>query len=121
MQLNSDTRELAEVKTKAARRTIDLSAELVGELRAHRARMLAEGHPHGFVFCDTVGNPLHGSNVASRSWKPLKARAFGSADGIPAQLDVRFHDLRHTTATLMFAAGVQPLVVSRRLGLSVTV
>lgn len=30
--------------------------------------------------------------------------------------DIRFHGLRHTAATLMFAAGVQPMVVTQRLG-----
>ncbi len=30
--------------------------------------------------------------------------------------NIRFHDLRHTAATLIFAADVQPLVVTPRLG-----
>lgn len=120
-QLSAESLELVDLKTRMSRRTVDISPVLAAELRAHRARMLAEGNPHGFVFCDTTGGPLRASNVTRRSWQPLKKRAFGTKrpDGtvvVEPRLNVRFHDLRHTAATLMLAAGVHVLVVSRRLG-----
>ena len=48
------------------------------------------------------------SNFTRRSWHQLRERA--KLDG------VRFHDLRHSAATLLLAAGVHPKVVQERLG-----
>lgn len=70
--------------------------------------MLAEGHPHGLVFCDTQGGPVWKSNLVRRSFLPLLKRA-----GLPR---IRFHDLRHTAATLLLLQGVHPKVVQERLG-----
>ena len=48
------------------------------------------------------------NNFTRRSWWPLRERAgFGG---------VRFHDLRHTAASLLLSAGVHPKVVQERLG-----
>lgn len=52
--------------------------------------------------------PLESSNLVGRSFEPLLRRA-----GLP---DVRFHDLRHTCATLMLSAGLSPEVAQERLG-----
>jgi integrase len=60
------------------------------------------------LFCDSQGGPLRKSNVIRRAWKPLRAAA-----GIPP---VRFHDLRHTSATLLLAENVHPKVVQEWLG-----
>ena len=46
---------------------------------------------------------MSGHNLVNRSFKPLLRRA-----GLP---DIRFHDLRHTCATLMLAVGINPKVV----------
>jgi integrase len=70
--------------------------------------MKAEGHPDGLVFCDTQGGPLRKSNLLRRSFLPLLKRA-----RLPA---IRFHDLRHTAATLLLARGVHPKIVQERLG-----
>ena len=43
-----------------------------------------------------------------RSFKPLLEKA-----GLP---HIRFHDLRHTAATLLLGAGVHPKIVSETLG-----
>ena len=48
-------------------------------------------------------------NLAKRSFKRALAKI-----GLP--LDVRFHDLRHTAATLLLSRGVHPKVVSEMLG-----
>ncbi len=99
---------LDEPKSAKARRTVDLPVIAVAVLREHRERMLAEGHPHGFVFCDTQGGPVRKSNLVRRSFLPLLKRA-----GLPR---IRFHDLRHTAATLLLLQGVHPKVVQERLG-----
>jgi integrase len=100
---------LDEPKTKASRRRISLESLAVDALQSHRKRMVAEGHAAcEFVFCTTVGTPWRRTNLRRSSFKPLLVRA-----GLP---DIRFHDLRHTSATLMLAAGVHPKVVQQRLG-----
>jgi integrase len=97
-----------EPKTPGARRPVDLLAIATDALHAHHARMLAEGHPHGRIFCDTDGGPVRKSNLVRRSFRPLLRRA-----QLPR---IRFHDLRHTHATLLLQAGVHPKVVQERLG-----
>ena len=59
------------------------------------------------VFPSTVGTPLDPQNLTKR-FKALLWRA-----GLP---DMRFHDLRHSCATLLFAQGVPLGVVQRTLG-----
>lgn len=70
--------------------------------------MLAEGHPSGFVFCDTEGKPLRKSNFIRRAFHPLLQRA-----SLPR---IRFHDLRHTAATLLLKQGVNPKIVQEQMG-----
>ncbi|MDQ1503142.1 MAG: integrase, partial [Actinomycetota bacterium] len=48
------------------------------------------------------------TNVTHRSFRPLLERA-----GLPV---IRFHDLRHTAATLLLGKGIHPKVVSELLG-----
>jgi integrase len=97
-------------KTAQSRRRIDLSQYSLAALNEHRVRMLADGHcrPDAPVFCDTNGSWLRKSNVTRRSFQPIVQRA-----GLPS---VRFHDLRHTVASLLLSAGEGVKVVSERLG-----
>ncbi len=60
------------------------------------------------VFCNTLGKPLDDSHVLLREFYPLLGRA-----GLPR---MRFHDLRHTAATLLLGRGVNPKIVSEMLG-----
>ena len=60
------------------------------------------------VFTDEFGDPLTGLRITERRLRPLLRR-----EGLPP---IRFHDLRHTPATLMLTAGVNPKVVSEMLG-----
>jgi integrase len=60
------------------------------------------------VFCDSVGGPLHGISLYRHQFIPLMRRA-----GVPL---IRFHDLRHTSATLLLLEGVPVKVVSEMLG-----
>jgi integrase len=110
---------LAEPKTAIGRRNIALTTvdtfNVVEALRAHRTRQVAERQALGtlwkdrdLVFCDTIGGPLRGNNLERRHFGPLMRKA-----GVPR---IRFHDLRHTAATLMLAEGVPVKVVSEMLG-----
>lgn len=62
----------------------------------------------GLVFTSEIGTPLDAQNVVNRSFKPLLRRA-----GLPG---IRFHDMRHTCATLLLAKGVHPKLVQTLLG-----
>jgi integrase len=107
---------LGEPKTRRSRRTIAVPAEIVAQLRAHRARQLAErlragelwgGDRWGLVFMTETGQPMSGAVVTHRFQAVLKKA------GLPRQ---RFHDLRHAAASFMLAQGVPMRVVMDVLG-----
>ncbi len=96
-------------------RTVSLPPRAVEALRAHRVRQAQEKLKAGslykdgnLVFATQVGTPPEPSNVDRRSFKPLLEKA-----GLP---NVRFHDLRHTCATLLLSEGVNPKFVQELLG-----
>jgi integrase len=104
-----------EPKTKKSRRTIQLTAGSVNALRAHRKRQaeerLAAGglwSDHGLVFASETGTLINPTNLRRRSFASLLKKA-----GLPP---IRFHDLRHTCATLLFGRGVHPKYVQELLG-----
>jgi integrase len=97
-------------------RSVRLTSGATEALHLHRKRQGEErnkiGKPwrdHGLVFCTQVGTPLNRNNIHTRSFKPLVERA-----GLPPTL--RFHDLRHTFATLMLKGGEHPKVVQEMMG-----
>ena len=63
---------------------------------------------NGLVFPSTVCTPLSGGNL-NRTFKATLQRA-----GLPKS--TRFHDLRHTCATLLLRQGVNPTFVQELLG-----
>ena len=104
-----DTIQVVRVlKSRTARRQIELLPEDLEILRHHRDMMRREGHAQSHVFVSTAGTALNPPNFQARSFKPLLRAA-----KCP---NVRFHDLRHTAATLLLAEGVHPKIVSERLG-----
>jgi integrase len=99
----------------ASRRTVDLPASTVEALKRHRKRQVEETLKAGgayqdndLVFAGDLGGPIGPEKVTQRAFKPLLKRA-----GLP---EMRFHDLRHTFATLLLARGVHPTYVQRALG-----
>ena len=106
--------QLVEPKSATSRRTIALPQIAAVTLRAHRTAQLQERllagerwQESGLVFTTRLGKPLIARNVF-RSFQRVLAGA-----GIPHQ---RFHDLRHTCATLLLAQGIHPRVVMEILG-----
>jgi integrase len=103
-----------EPKSERSRRSIRLPAFVTNALKRHRVkqledRLLAGSNwvKSGLVFTSTIGTALDERNVR-RSFKALLAGA-----ELP---DMRLHDLRHTTATLLLAQGVHARVVMETLG-----
>jgi integrase len=96
-------------------RSIKLTRHAVEALSSHRATQNAERlkagslwEDNGLVFATHGGKPLDSHNVARTSFKPLLKKA-----GLP---DIRFHDLRHTCATLLLSQGHHPKLVQELLG-----
>lgn len=106
--------EEGEPKSRSGRRRIALSPSLVESLKRHRVRQLEYRLSVGdayedreYVFASETGGYIH-PNTLYRRFRDLSARA-----GVPA---IRFHDLRHTSATLLLAEGVHGKIVQERLG-----
>jgi integrase len=97
-------------KTAHGRRSIKITPGTVDTLTRHRERQRAAGLylDSGLVFCNRVGSPVHPKNLTDRHFRPLLRRA-----GLPP---IRFHDLRHTAATLLLSRNVHPKVVQELLG-----
>ena len=106
---------VGETKTRRGRRQVNLTPRTVSALKVHRKRQLEEGmtlgeiyEDRGLIFSSSVGTPVNPENLVNRSFKPLLKKA-----GLP---EIRFHNLRHTCATLLLGRGVHPKLVQELLG-----
>lgn len=102
-------------KTARSMRRIKLAETASAALRRQRVRVAelrlaagADWQDEDMVFPDTHGWAQRGNHILQRKFQPLLKRA-----GLPL---MRFHDLRHTAATLLLRQGVNPKVVSEMLG-----
>ena len=102
--------ERASTKTAASAQPISLPPVLLATLRRHqraqereRAAAGTRWKEHGLVFTTALGTPIEPRNLI-RHFKGVLKRA-----GLPQT--IRFHDLRHSCATLLIAQGVHPRVV----------
>ena len=102
--------QMSEPKTRRGRRTIALDPVTLEALQAHAARQADCGGvwtDSGLVFTGTDGQPLH-------PWKVSKA--FREQSRVALLPPIPLHGLRHSYATLALASGVNPRIVSGRLG-----
>jgi len=106
---------LSAPKTKGSRRTVKLSQTALEILKSHLERQLMEidqagdlWHEKGLIFATESGEFLNRHYITTHRFKPLLKRA-----GLP---QIRFHDLRHTCATLLLLKNVNPKIVSEMLG-----
>jgi len=104
----------SEPKSKAGRRVIVVGKATIDKLRTHQTLQQKERQFAGdrwqesdLIFPSTIGTPMEPRNVI-RHFKDTLREAF-----LP---NVRFHDLRHTAATLMLQQGTHPKIVQERLG-----
>jgi integrase len=107
--------ELGRPKTHRSRRPVRLSRLAVDALRRHKSRQAtdrlragAAWEDRNLVFCGNAGSPASGEWLVRGPFRRLLSRA-----GLP---NIRFHDLRHTAATLWFRSGLNPKVVQETLG-----
>ena len=116
-QLKHDSTDgsiFSQLKTRSSARTIVIGLETLSILKNHQQRQFSEitkvgkrWQDHDLVFPSTIGTPFNPRNLF-RQYKILLQEA-----GLPA---IRFHDLRHTAASLMLNHGIPVLIVSKRLG-----
>jgi integrase len=101
-------------KTDSSERTVTLDGTTVRVLRDHLARQAAQRAHVGsgwtetpYLFTNPDGTPLDPEEVTHR----FARLAFEAV--LPP---IRLHDLRHSAASIMYEAGVDPKVISSTLG-----
>lgn len=112
--LTRQTRKLDEPKTPTSRRTLPMPEMVVEALRQHRTRQLAERLRAGelwadnnLVFASETGVPLAGTGVSHQFSRRLDEAKLPH---------VKFHALRHGTATYLLSRGVPTKIVAEILG-----
>jgi integrase len=91
-------------------RNLGLPKFLGDMLAAHLDRLPQPG-PDALVFTSLEGDPIRQGNFYRRHFKPAVRAA------LPERLHRRrFHDLRHTAASLLIAAGAHPKAIQEHLG-----
>ena len=88
-------------------RSVPLPEFLIEELREHLAAL--DDDPDGYVFRAPTGTPLRWQNFYNHHFKPAVRQA-----GLPES--TRFHDLRHTYASILISQGAHPRAMMERLG-----
>jgi len=103
-----------EPKTSAGKRALSLGKTIIAILKEHAKQQFQlrdnagdRWTDHDLVFTTTVGTPMDHTKLLKDFKKHLQQA------GLP---DIRFHDLRHTAASLMLNSGIPMIVVAKRLG-----
>lgn len=93
-------------KTHSSHRTVYLPQFVLNTLTAHLAEHVKPG-PDSLLFTNAQGQPLTSARLS---------RVYRRAREAAGRIDLRFHDLRHTGATLAYSAGASVREVQNRLG-----
>lgn len=103
-------------KTKGSRRRIPITESMNFQLKRHRReqnehRIAMKGtwFNEDLVFPNEIGRPHRMSNIIRRNFAPL-------LELCKFDKHLTLYSLRHTMATLLLMAGVNPKIVSERLG-----
>jgi len=106
--------EFTSPKTRSGTRRVDLGKMTIKILQEHQQSQFLKMKLAGenwqdqdLMFTSQIGTPMDRDNLR-KQFKKLLRKA-----GLP---EIRFHDLRHTAASLMLNSGVPVIVVSKRLG-----
>jgi integrase len=102
------------LKTKSGRRTISLGINTIQKLREHHQKQIGQKEEMGdrwdendLIFPSIVGTPISQRNLLRRFKTIIRESGLR---------EIRFHDLRHTAASLMLNHGISPIIVAKRLG-----
>jgi len=102
-------------KTERSRRKVSLTDLALVALERRRRRQEEERslarptwQDEDLVFTSAIGEPLRANHILQHQFTPLLKKA-----GLPL---IRFHDLRHTAATLLLRQGIHPKIVAEMLG-----
>jgi len=101
------------LKRRRQRRELPLPRLALDALRRRRGAAIDEGRDveRGYVFCSANGKPVHKSNFYRDSWDPLRR-----ALGLPPNVRLHFHDLRHTLGMLQRQSGADLETRRQQLG-----
>lgn len=99
-----------EPKSAASKRKLSLPAPIKQLLAEHLLLPLGGTDPDGLIFTTASGLPVRHGLFYSRVFKPAVKTA------LPHKAALRFHDLRHTCASLSLAVAPNLHVVKERLG-----
>lgn len=111
--LDKQSLTFQEPKTNKSKRSIALDSTTVDVLKKHKKVQAAEKlkadnyNDYGLVVCTPDGSPLLASNLRAPFERSIKFA------NVPK---IRFHDIRHTHATLLLKERHHPKVVQERLG-----
>ncbi|PFW83433.1 site-specific integrase [Bacillus sp. AFS075960] len=101
-------------KNNASVRNVHFPAKLIEELKLHKKRIIEEKkyyqrdyRDHGLVICTRDGRPMIPRNLRKEFYNLIEKL------GLPK---IRFHDLRHTHATMLIHQNVNVKLISERLG-----
>jgi len=93
-------------KSKRSKRAIVLSPKLKDALEIHRITAITG--PYDLVFCNSEGKPLDPDNLVKREFYPTLSMA--------GLRKIRFHDLRHTYATLLINQNENIKFIQNQMG-----
>ena len=106
--------KICEPKSARGRRTIALDPETVSVLKVHHRRQIEERLRCGVFWVDSGFVFTTDAGAALAPWRITKTfESLRSSAGLP---HIPLHGLRHTYATLALSSGVNPRIVSSRLG-----
>ena len=99
-------------KSEAGDRTVTIGDDVLAELQKAKEEYDEKAKEPwfrdlGFVVCKEDGSPYHPDSL-TQTWE-----RFTKSKNLP---HIKLHGMRHTNATAMIAAGVNPKVVQQRLG-----
>jgi integrase len=104
-EVHGGPRYVEETKTSSSRRTLSIPPFLAEEIGLH----LQHARENEFVFTGSRGALLRRSNFRKRHWKPAVSKA-------ELEPELRFHDLRHSCASILISRGAHPKEIQARLG-----